>query len=89
LAQIPLLQEAPASAWEEFPFASDHLLCRGLGRPAVSAFAILSASAERADLLNYKVEIAVCSIPALLAMKGYALLGRNKEKDAYDVYYCI
>jgi Nucleotidyl transferase AbiEii toxin, Type IV TA system len=36
-----------------------------------------------------KVEIAVCSIPALLAMKGHALHGRYKQKDAYDIYYCI
>lgn len=36
-----------------------------------------------------RVEIAVCSIPALLAMKGYALVGRHKQKDAYDIYYCI
>lgn len=36
-----------------------------------------------------RVEIAVCSIPALLAMKGYALDGRAKQKDAYDIYYCI
>lgn len=36
-----------------------------------------------------QVEIAVCSIPALLAMKGYALNGRLKQKDAYDIYYCI
>ena len=35
------------------------------------------------------VEIAVCSIPALLAMKGYAIEGRHKQKDAYDIYYCI
>lgn len=35
------------------------------------------------------VEIAVCSIPALLAMKGYALNGRHKQKDSYDIYYCI
>jgi hypothetical protein len=35
------------------------------------------------------VEINVASIPALLAMKGYALKGRMKEKDAYDVYYCV
>lgn len=41
------------------------------------------------DGINNRVEIAVCSIPALLAMKGYALLGRNKQKDAYDVYYCM
>lgn len=36
-----------------------------------------------------QVEIAVCSIPALLAMKGYALNGRYKQKDAYDIYYCV
>jgi hypothetical protein len=35
------------------------------------------------------VEIAVCSIPALLAMKGHAIDGRHKQKDAYDIYYCI
>jgi len=36
-----------------------------------------------------KVEIAVCSIPALLAMKGHALQRRYKQKDAYDIYYCV
>lgn len=36
-----------------------------------------------------RVEIAVCSIPALLAMKGHALNGRLKQKDAYDVYFCV
>lgn len=36
-----------------------------------------------------RFEIAVCSIPALLAMKGHAIEGRYKQKDAYDVYYCI
>ena len=36
-----------------------------------------------------RVEIAVCSIPALLAMKGHALNGRYKQKDAYDIYYCV
>lgn len=36
-----------------------------------------------------RVHIAVASIPALLAMKGFALEGRYKQKDAYDVYYCV
>ena len=36
-----------------------------------------------------KVMIAVASIPALLAMKGFALDGRYKQKDAYDVYFSI
>ena len=33
--------------------------------------------------------IAVASIPALLAMKGSALDGRYKQKDAYDIYFSI
>jgi hypothetical protein len=36
-----------------------------------------------------RVEIAVCSIPALLAMKGHAVNGRYKQKDSYDIYYCV
>jgi hypothetical protein len=36
-----------------------------------------------------RVEIAVATIPALLGMKGHALLRRQKRKDAYDVYYCV
>lgn len=36
-----------------------------------------------------RVEIAVCSIPAFMAMKGHAIQGRYKQKDAYDIYYCI
>jgi hypothetical protein len=36
-----------------------------------------------------RVEVAVCSIPALLAMKGHAVNGRHKQKDAYDIYYCV
>ncbi len=35
------------------------------------------------------VEIAVASIPALLAMKGFAIENRLKRKDSYDIYYCI
>ena len=35
------------------------------------------------------VQVAVASIPAFLAMKGYALKNRKKRKDAYDIYYCI
>ena len=35
------------------------------------------------------VSIAVASIPALLAMKGFAINNRLKRKDAYDIYYCI
>ena len=72
--------------------------------PLIDNFAVMKASGADLPLLfnevinlsgvmpggaKTSVEIAVCSIPALLAMKGYALKGRYKEKDAYDVYYCI
>ena len=36
-----------------------------------------------------RVRIAVASIPALLAMKGYAIANRHKQKDAYDIHFCI
>jgi hypothetical protein len=36
-----------------------------------------------------RVEIAVASIPALLAMKGFAIAQRHKQKDAYDIYFCV
>lgn len=36
-----------------------------------------------------EVELLVASIPAWLVMKGYALVGRNKMKDAYDIYFSI
>jgi len=35
------------------------------------------------------VELLVASISALLVMKGYALDGRDKAKDAYDIYFCV
>lgn len=35
------------------------------------------------------VHLRVASVPALLVMKGYALVGRNKAKDAYDIYYVV
>lgn len=40
-------------------------------------------------LRQHGYDFAVCSIPALLAMKGHALAGRYRQKDAYDIYYCI
>jgi hypothetical protein len=36
-----------------------------------------------------RVEIAIASISALLAMKGFAIHNRHKQKDAYDIYYCV
>ncbi|MBF0393598.1 MAG: nucleotidyl transferase AbiEii/AbiGii toxin family protein [Alphaproteobacteria bacterium] len=72
--------------------------------PLINAFAVQKASGADLALRFYqmvaidgpmpgggknRVEIAVASIPALLAMKGFALHGRHKQKDAYDIYYCV
>lgn len=35
------------------------------------------------------VSLLVATIPALLVMKGHALVGRDKKKDAYDIYYSV
>ncbi len=35
------------------------------------------------------VELLIATIPALLVMKGHALVGRDKPKDAYDAYYAV
>lgn len=35
------------------------------------------------------VRMRVASVPALLVMKGYALVGRDKKKDAYDIYFVV
>ena len=63
--------------------------------PLVANFAVQRA--DGADLIDgdmpdgggNRVQIAVASIPALLAMKGYAITNRLKQKDAYDIYYSI
>jgi hypothetical protein len=72
--------------------------------PLLSDFAVQKASGADLALRFYqlvaitgpmpgggrnRVEIAVASIPALLAMKGHAIHGRLKKKDAYDIYYCV
>ncbi len=35
------------------------------------------------------VNVRVASIPAFLVMKGYAIGGRNKPKDVYDIYFSV
>ena len=35
------------------------------------------------------VEVTIPTIPAFLCMKGILLVDRKKDKDAYDVYFCV
>ena len=72
--------------------------------PLISQFAVQRADGADLALRFYEmvaiegdmpdggrnlVRIAVASIQALLAMKGYAIANRLKRKDAYDIYYSI
>lgn len=72
------------------PLISDFAVQRADGADLATRFYQLVAisGAMPAGGTN-RVEIAVCSIPALIAMKGHAVRGRYKQKDAYDIYYCI
>ena len=56
---------------------------------AVHFHQLVAVSAKTPTGGQNTVEIAVCSIPALLAMKGYAVELRQKRKDAYDIHYCV
>jgi hypothetical protein len=72
------------------PLISDFAVQRADGADlALRFYQMVAISGSMPDGGTNRVEIAVCSIPALLAMKGHALQGRYKQKDAYDIYYCV
>lgn len=49
----------------------------------------IQISGTMPDGRSNAVELLVASIPALLVMKGYTLVQRDKKKDAYDIYFCV
>ena len=56
---------------------------------ALKFYQLVAIDGDMPDGGGNRVQIAVASIPALLAMKGYAIANRLKQKDAYDIYYSI
>ena len=56
---------------------------------ALRFYQLVAIDGDMPDGGGNRVQIAVASIPALLAMKGYAIANRLKQKDAYDIYYSI
>ena len=56
---------------------------------ALRFYQMVAIDGDMPDGGRNRVRIAVASIPALLAMKGYAISNRLKRKDAYDIYYCV
>lgn len=72
------------------PLVADFAVQRAYGADlALRFYQLVAVDGPMPDGGKNRVEIAVCSIPALIAMKGYALHGRLKQKDAYDIYYSI
>jgi hypothetical protein len=101
--EVPVNDGPPISVIIDFLMPRDAVLTRN-DPPLVENFAVQKAHGADLALRYFEtikleglmpkgghnqVELAVASVPALLAMKGYALNGRLKEKDAYDIYYCI
>lgn len=102
--QVPVLDGgAPIDVVVDFLMPRDAKIVQNVP-PLISDFAVQRASGADLALRFHqpvaiagpmpdggrnRVEIAVCSIPALLAMKGHAIQGRHKQKDAYDIYYCV
>lgn len=59
------------------------------GQIALTHNVIRTVHGRMPDGRDNSVELLVATIPALLVMKGYAITGRDKEKDAYDIYYSV
>lgn len=56
---------------------------------AFSMFTEVTVDGELPDGGKDTVTVKVASIVAFLVMKGMALASRIKEKDAWDIYYCL
>ncbi len=56
---------------------------------ALENFTLLTIEGRMPDGRPNSVAMRVATVPAMLAMKGYALVGRDKKKDAYDIWYSV
>lgn len=59
------------------------------GRVALDHPIVRHIEGRMPDGRTNAVDLLVASIPAFLVMKGFALLGRDKKKDAYDIYFSV
>ena len=59
------------------------------GEVALAHHVPLRVEGRMPDGRSNAVDLLIASIPALLVMKGYALTGRDKKKDAYDIYFSV
>lgn len=56
---------------------------------ALVNFTELTIEGRMPDGRPNSVRMRVATVPAMLAMKGYALVGRDKKKDPYDIWYSV
>jgi hypothetical protein len=56
---------------------------------AFDLFTTVRVEAELPEGGRDSVQLKVASVVPFFTMKGMALAGRLKEKDAYDIYYCL
>lgn len=59
------------------------------GDVAMTSYIESEISGTMPDGRPNSVTLRVASAPALLVMKGYAINGRDKHKDAYDIYFSV
>ena len=72
------------------PITSNFAVQRAHGvELALEFYEMIAIEGDMPDGGKNRMHIAVASVPAFLAMKGYAINNRSKHKDAYDIYYCI
>lgn len=72
------------------PIVADFAVQRAHGADIANEYFVQhELKGQMPDGRHNTVKLRVASIPALLVMKGYALTGREKPKDAYDIYYVI
>ena len=72
------------------PLVDDFAVQRAHGAElALEHHDMVTIKGNMPDGRRNEVSISVATIPALLAMKGYAIAKRDKPKDAYDIYYCV
>jgi len=88
---IDLLMPADAVIKKHNPPLIDGLRVQRIdgGRFALKHYQEVTIDGVMPDGRLNKVKILVASPAALLVMKGYALAGRDKQKDAYDIWFCI
>lgn len=88
---IDLLMPKAAVVKEHKPPLIDGLRVQRIdgGIYALKHYQEISIDGHMPDGRPNKVKVLVATPPALLVMKGYALVGRDKQKDAYDIWFCI